>query len=83
MWEILDEARNPPGLTMIKVFATLNSFKSIFSAAAWEVKEMLDGTFRAGEQKDACRSVVLYVSDVQNMRFFARSCCWVLMWALS
>ncbi|CAE7445267.1 Anks1b [Symbiodinium pilosum] len=35
MWEILDEARNPPGLTMIKV------------------KEMLDGTFRAGEQKDA------------------------------
>eukprot|EP00435_Cladocopium_sp_Y103_P045542 s514_g13.t1 len=35
MWEILDEARNPPGLTMIKV------------------KEMLDGTFRMGEQKDA------------------------------
>eukprot|EP00439_Symbiodinium_sp_Y106_P084841 s357_g26.t2 len=35
MWEILDEARNPPGLTMIKV------------------KEMLEGTFRAGEQKDA------------------------------
>lgn len=35
MWEILDEARNPPGLTMIKV------------------KEMLEGTFRMGEQKDA------------------------------
>mmetsp|Transcript_89089 Transcript_89089/g.252590 ORF Transcript_89089/g.252590 Transcript_89089/m.252590 type:complete len:377 (-) Transcript_89089:262-1392(-) len=35
MWEILEEARNPPGLTMIKV------------------KEMLEGTFRAGEKEDA------------------------------
>jgi len=34
MWEILDEARNPPGLTMIKV------------------KEMLEGSFRAGEKGD-------------------------------
>ncbi|CAK0798297.1 unnamed protein product [Prorocentrum cordatum] len=35
LWEILDEARNPPGLTMIKV------------------KEMLEGTYRAGEKQDA------------------------------
>lgn len=34
LWGILDEARNPPGLTMIKV------------------KEMIEGTFRAGEKGD-------------------------------
>eukprot|EP00439_Symbiodinium_sp_Y106_P084908 s357_g26.t5 len=52
MWEILDEARNPPGLTMIKV------------------KEMLEGTFRAGEQKDA-----RMVAEVVGwLRLFVEGC---------